>query len=56
MAEIGATGLAASVQSACGALGCAEAHPYNIAVLTERFLVSLTAQRRRPDSRTPKGG
>jgi len=32
MAEIGCQHLAASVKGACGALGCAEAHPYNIAV------------------------
>ena len=32
MAEIGCQHLAASVKGACGALGCAEAHPYNVSV------------------------
>ena len=32
MAEIGSHSLAASVKGACGALGCADAHPYNIAL------------------------
>ena len=32
MAEIGCQHVAASVKGACGALGCAEAHPYNIAL------------------------
>jgi len=40
IAEIGCQRLAASVKGACGALGCAEAHPYNIAV-------RLTAEKER---------